>query len=189
PGAAPGAGPSGDLLAALSRHSASLQDITGQRTYGPPASARGPQSVPSEPPSPPVPPSQRAASGVYDPTGRHDRAPGDAGRPVPPSSLAPDGPTGPVPPTRASDSGRPLARRVRGAQMPTADPLSLRRATGEHTVPPGAPAARSGEAAEPPRQTRSADDVYSFLTSFTAGVQRGLDDARPPDGPGEDNGS
>jgi hypothetical protein len=26
---------------------------------------------------------------------------------------------------------------------------------------------------------RSADAVYSFLTSFTAGVQRGLDESRP----------
>jgi hypothetical protein len=36
-----------------------------------------------------------------------------------------------------------------------------------------------------PEQKRTADDVYSFLTSFTAGVQRGLDDARPPDPPDE----
>jgi hypothetical protein len=27
---------------------------------------------------------------------------------------------------------------------------------------------------------RSPDDVYSFLTSFTAGVQRGLDETNPP---------
>jgi hypothetical protein len=26
----------------------------------------------------------------------------------------------------------------------------------------------------------SADDVYGFLTSFTSGVQRGLDDAHAP---------
>jgi hypothetical protein len=30
---------------------------------------------------------------------------------------------------------------------------------------------------------RSPDDVYSFLTSFTAGVQRGLDETKPPPGP------
>ena len=75
--------------------------------------------------------------------------------------------------------------------MPTTSPLSLRRATGEHPVAPGGPPAQSAEPiepAEPRRQTRSADDVYSFLTSFTAGVQRGLDDARPPDPSGEDNG-
>ena len=72
--------------------------------------------------------------------------------------------------------------------MPTTNPLSLRRTTGEHPIAPGAPAAPSGEP-EPSRQTRSADDVYSFLTSFTAGVQRGLDDTRPPGRSGEDNGS
>ncbi|HZA00128.1 MAG TPA: hypothetical protein VE575_15310 [Acidimicrobiales bacterium] len=34
-------------------------------------------------------------------------------------------------------------------------------------------------AAEPPGDAhRSADDVYGFLSSFTAGVQRGLDEAR-----------
>jgi hypothetical protein len=70
--------------------------------------------------------------------------------------------------------------------MPAPNPLSLRRATGEHPLAPGAPPT---EPAEPPRRTRSADDVYSFLTSFTAGVQRGLDDAQPRARPGEDNGS
>jgi hypothetical protein len=29
---------------------------------------------------------------------------------------------------------------------------------------------------QPPERRAVADDVYSFLTSFTAGVQRGLDD-------------
>jgi hypothetical protein len=76
--------------------------------------------------------------------------------------------------------------------MPTTNPLSLRRTTSEHAVAPGspgAPAAPPREPAEPPRQTRSADDVYSFLTSFTAGVQRGLDDTQPRGRSGEDNGS
>jgi hypothetical protein len=72
--------------------------------------------------------------------------------------------------------------------MPTTSPLSLRRTTGEHPVAPGGPAPQPAEPAEPPRQTRSADDVYSFLTSFTAGVQRGLDDTLPRDRSGEDNG-
>jgi hypothetical protein len=35
-----------------------------------------------------------------------------------------------------------------------------------------------------PEQKQSADAVYSFLTSFTAGVQRGLDEARSPKSPG-----
>jgi hypothetical protein len=37
-----------------------------------------------------------------------------------------------------------------------------------------------------PEQKRTADDVYSFLTSFTAGVQRGLDEAGH-DTPPEEN--
>ena len=73
--------------------------------------------------------------------------------------------------------------------MPTTNPLSLRHTTGEHPVAPAGPAAQSRDPAQPPRRTRSADDVYSFLTSFTAGVQRGLDDTRPPDRSGDDNGS
>ena len=35
----------------------------------------------------------------------------------------------------------------------------------------------SGTAGRPAEQRQSADDVYSFLTNFTAGVQRGLDDS------------
>jgi hypothetical protein len=33
-----------------------------------------------------------------------------------------------------------------------------------------------------PDGRRSPDDVYSFLTSFTAGVQRGLDETKPRPG-------
>jgi hypothetical protein len=218
PGAGPGAGPSGDLLAALRRHSANLQGLPGmgvQPPYGPPPSARGPQSVPSMPASPPPPPTHQPTSGVYDPTGRHDRIPGAGGPQGLPTreepaargpdlgggrlpqrtpNGPPDGPPGPVPPGPVPpagdpDAGPPLTRRVRGAQMPTTSPTSLRRTTGEHPVAPGVPAAPPAERGEPPRQTRSADDVYSFLTSFTAGVQRGLDDAEPGGRSGEDNGS
>jgi signal transduction histidine kinase len=62
-------------------------------------------------------------------------------------------------PPPSSGPAPPLARRVRGAQMPTTEPTVVRRA----------PSAREDR--------RTADDVYSFLTSFTAGVQRGLDEA------------
>ena len=208
----PGADPSGDLLAALRRHSANLQGVpgmAGQPPY-PPPSARGPQSVPPAGAAPPSP-TRRPASGVYDPTARQDRIPGGEGRqrlptrgeppmrgpdigagqppPRPPSGVSgPNGPTGPVP-AGGTDAGPPLTRRVRGAQMPTTNPMSLRRMTGEHPVAPGGPTAQPPDRAQPPRQTRSADDVYSFLTSFTAGVQRGLDDSRPPDRSGDDNGS
>jgi hypothetical protein len=212
PAAAPGAGPSGDLLAALSRHSANLQAMPGvaaRTPQGPPASARGPQPGPTGPASPP-PPTHQPTPGLYGPTGRHDRVPGDDRRqgplsPEEPAARGPDlggalpprtpateprpgqdRPTGPAPSLPGAASGAPLTRRVRGAQMPATSPRSLRRTTGEHQAVPGAPAA---EPSEPPRRTRSADDVYSFLTSFTAGVQRGLDDSQPRGRAGEDNGS
>ncbi len=214
PGAAPTAGPSGDLLAALRRHSANLQGVpgtAGQPPYRPP-SARGPRSMPPGPAAPPPSPTPRPASGVHDPTARHDRGPGDDGRQRPPAreepatrgpdmggerlprrtptgAPGPNGPIGTAAPAGGPDSGPPLTRRVRGAQMPTTNPLSLRHTTGEHPVAPAGPAAQSRDPAQPRRQTRSADDVYSFLTSFTAGVQRGLDDTRPPDRSGDDNGS
>jgi hypothetical protein len=59
----------------------------------------------------------------------------------------------------ATDGG--LIRRVRGAQLPSANPVAARRA-------------RAAEAAP----AQSADVVYSFLSDFTAGVRRGLDDSR-----------
>jgi hypothetical protein len=69
--------------------------------------------------------------------------------------------------------------------MPNTSPLSLRRTTGEHPVtrptaptPPTPKPAGSGSGE--PEPTRAADDVYGFLTSFTAGVQRGLDETRRP---------
>ncbi len=73
---------------------------------------------------------------------------------------------------------------MRGAQLPNADPLAVRRgpgapgATPRRVEPEPPPPATTARAPEP---TRSADAVYSFLSSFTAGVQRGLDEARPDD--------
>jgi hypothetical protein len=73
-----------------------------------------------------------------------------------------------------------LARRVRGAQMPTTSPHQVRR-TGPQ---PAAPSGARGPQLQPPPALRgspaspSADAVYSFLTSFSAGVQRGLDESR-----------
>ncbi|MGH9216280.1 MAG: hypothetical protein ACRDZS_08490, partial [Acidimicrobiales bacterium] len=215
--AAPGSGPGGDLLAALRRHSANLQGVpgmVGQPPYGAPASARGPQAVPPGPPSQPLPPTGRQTSGAYEPTGRHDRVSGDDGprgplageeptgraadigglaRRAPTEARGPGGSTEPAPP--ASSRSR-LTRRVRGAQMPDTSPLSVRRTTGEHPVaphPPASPGMTPGPTTPPTEpdqleRSRAADDVYSFLTSFTAGVQRGLDDARGPSRNGEDNG-
>jgi signal transduction histidine kinase len=63
-----------------------------------------------------------------------------------------------------------LTRRVRGAQLPNPEPLLLRRS--------GADASGTGNGAlapeRTPEQRRRADDVYGFLSSFTAGVRRGL---------------
>ncbi len=212
PPAAPGAGPSGDLLAALRRHSSNLQGgpgMAGQAPY-PPPSARGPQPAPP-PGAPPLPQTHRPPPGVYDPTARRDRMPGGERRrrsptrdepltrgpdvgggqpPQPPPTAVPrpGGPSGPET-AGATEAGPPLTRRVRGAQMPNTSPTSLRHTPGEHPAGPGGPAGQPPDQGRPPRQTRSADDVYSFLTNFTAGVQRGLDDSQPADRSGEDNGS
>jgi hypothetical protein len=48
---------------------------------------------------------------------------------------------------------------------------------------PARSAAPSRSPAAPDDGRRSPDDVYSFLTSFTAGVQRGLDETNPRSGP------
>ncbi len=83
---------------------------------------------------------------------------GHAGRPTPAGDRRPPPAGAPVPATG-------LARRVRGAQLPSAGPVSVRRAP-----------ARAPYGAE--WQQPAADDVYRFLTDFTTGVQRGLDAAR-----------
>jgi hypothetical protein len=63
---------------------------------------------------------------------------------------------------------------VRGAQLPAAEPLRLRRAGGDQVSPGGA---GSRPPQRGPERQRSADDVYAFLSSFTAGVKRGLDES------------
>ncbi|MGH9113585.1 MAG: hypothetical protein ACRDZN_15015, partial [Acidimicrobiales bacterium] len=67
------------------------------------------------------------------------------------------------------------------AQLPTTEPLAVRR-TGRDA----APAPRSA-VQPPPDVRRSANDVYSLLTSFTTGVQRGLDEAQAPPGHNSNN--
>ncbi|HEY8545301.1 MAG TPA: hypothetical protein VIL36_09650, partial [Acidimicrobiales bacterium] len=107
-------------------------------------------------------------------------------------------PLGP-PPTRPA-AGAPgstasgLQRRVRGAQLPMTEPVNLRRGRGSAGRPgdgngrgdrgrDAAPASPSiGEPPEPNGDRRAADEVYGFLSSFTAGVQRGLDESRRDDG-------
>jgi hypothetical protein len=194
PGGSTG-GPDDDLLAALSRHSANLHaGRTGfpadpgsiPTTPAPPSPPAPPVSpvppapvgratptsggVPGQvppPPAPLVPPAPvRSTSGIFDPGGRRDGGRG----PTEPNGHGAAGAAGGDPSTAAG-----LTRRVRGAQLPNTTPMSLRRLTGEHPeASPGGPPPRP----RAPEQKRSADDVYGFLTSFTAGVQRGLDDAR-----------
>jgi hypothetical protein len=55
---------------------------------------------------------------------------------------------------------------VRGANLPGTDPVAVRRGEGEPRSPQGG------------RDRHTPDDVYGFLTSFTSGVQRGLDEAQ-----------
>jgi hypothetical protein len=67
--------------------------------------------------------------------------------------------------------------------MPSTDPTLMRRA---RLADDGPQPARSAATYPSPSATdgrRSPDDVYSFLTSFTAGVQRGLDETKPRPGP------
>ena len=193
----------------------------------PPLAARAPRghdgpAAPGTPPSslgrpapgdgaPPVLPSRPHFG---DPTesrpqlaARHPDGVGDGGRP--PLGAAPGMPGAPPagPPADPGAAGQTqggLARRVRGAQMPTTEPLSLRRGSGgggQRQGPPGQ--ASSPFAVSPPVTDRSragrssapevpatngdhraADEVYGFLSSFTAGVQRGLDESRrDPDDP------
>jgi hypothetical protein len=145
-----------------------------------------------------------ARPGVHAPSG---------GTGAPPLGQSPAAPGSPPDPSAGGTTQGGLTRRVRGAQMPSTQPLSLRRsgaaagpqpgraagqpqpgAVGQpgsggppgHGVPPpaagpapGAALGRrrsSGERGEAP-----ASDVYGFLSSFTSGVQRGLDEARRAD--------
>ncbi|HKA82823.1 MAG TPA: hypothetical protein VKD21_03125, partial [Acidimicrobiales bacterium] len=109
----------------------------------------------------------------------------------------------PPTPPGGSRTASGLTRRVRGAQLPTGEPLSLRRTADDGRTGPGpgtgagygqGPGRRGGDGGNGNGHTgagarhddSSARDVYSFLTSFTAGVQRGLDEAkRHPEDPEE----
>jgi hypothetical protein len=74
--------------------------------------------------------------------------------------------------------------------MPTTQPLSLRRGDRARAEQPPAPSpgpAPSGPPAAPPQPGGNGpSDVYGFLSNFTAGVQRGLDEARRADAPRDD---
>jgi signal transduction histidine kinase len=113
-------------------------------------------SAPSSPqaPTPPVP------------------APTSARAPLASRSAPPDVPT----PSFGAPAESPMApqdaltRRVRGAQLPQTTVTTLRRGS-DH--PPASRARRT-----PTQPPSDAADVQSLIASFTAGVQRGLDEAR-----------
>jgi hypothetical protein len=178
--------PRGDLLASLSSAASGLGG-TGLAPPNSPQARRGPDGHdPATPPGPPVAPPLPGRRGTPG-DGRVDQ--------------------GPQPPRPAGPTESGLARRVRGAQLPSTEPLSLRR-SADHPPANGGGYGRDDRGAnghDPVGRTRpgngnghggadkrhddsAAKDVYSFLTSFTAGVQRGLDEAgRHPTLP-EENG-
>ena len=130
-----------------------------------------PVQVPGPVPAPPPSPGRPGAGG-----------PGDNGRQAPVVPAAAPASTGPgrrVPATGVGGSPRPayggattaggLTRRVRGAQIPASDPLLVSR---------GPTRIVGGDGDEDGEQSGPTQDVYSFLSGFTAGVQRGLDEAR-----------
>jgi signal transduction histidine kinase len=222
--------PTGDLLDSLSRHTTNLQG-SGPLPPTAPAAPWGPpaQSPGDRQPRPPTPLPHRRPS----PDGRATMPPvamppvPTPPAPTPPAAMPPAGPP-PTPDAGGITSGG-LTRRVRGAQMPATQPLSLRRsgadghppASGPPPVapppvapppvapppvapPPVAPQSglRRGIGPQPmppvtplpgpgsegsPESRRRADDVYSFLSSFTAGVQRGLEANAHPQPEHEDD--
>ena len=200
--------PAGDLLASLSHVAGTLGErrrgrvlpptSPGQQATAPPGEAQGPPArrTPGGPATPPwSPPAGRRVPPPAPPAGRRVPPPAPPARPAPHLEQAHG--------QDRTPSG--LARRVRGAQLPNTQFVSLRRG-GEHPPAGGGDYGRSDRSAAPqgssrwngdgngngnvdPRQQHehsSARDVYSFLTSFTAGVQRGLDEAGN-DTPPEEN--
>ncbi len=120
---------------------------------------------------------------VTGPPTRPPQAPPPARPPVAPAAWPP----APVPGGPPPETAGGLTRRVRGAQIPTTEPIALRRSPGPAAAEPtpwspspaAAPPVGVGHAGDQPR---SADAVYSLLTAFTNGVQRGFQDlGRAPD--------
>jgi signal transduction histidine kinase len=101
--------------------------------------------------------------------------------PAPPPSPRPD-------PSSGGTTTGGLTRRVRGAQLPNTEPVPLHRANdthADHRSPTrwpdtGQRGPVSGQPSRPRLDDAAAQDVYGFLANFTAGLQRGLDEARQP---------
>ncbi|HEX8804622.1 MAG TPA: hypothetical protein VF743_10520, partial [Acidimicrobiales bacterium] len=88
----------------------------------------------------------------------------EAASTAPPAQAMPGGPAGH--PGHGGTTASGLARRIRGRNMPATQPHRITRG-GDPPV-----------GALPSGQLHSPTDVYGFLTSFTSGVQRGLDEAQ-----------
>jgi signal transduction histidine kinase len=190
--------PSDELLDALRHHTGRGGDGVGQ-----PQPQHGEAGTP---PLQPLPRRHDRGAGPAQVPPRHGGAPDEGARPplprrrdadVGPARAAPlpSGAPGGAPmapgPQHAAPAAGPghegqgpttaggLTRRVRGAQLPTSQPLSLRRGTGQpptdrpSPAPGGAGATPGGAGGDGPAQ-----DVYGFLSNFSSGVQRGLDETR-----------
>ncbi len=183
-----GRGPDDDLLTSLSRYTNNHEPTRPAAET--PIPQGPPQQPPIAPPSAPVTyPPPRDGSSFSAPPPRTGAGLGGLAAGL--SGISPfRGPQAASGPGRGPDVSAPidsgsatsggLTRRVRGAQLPSTNPVSLRRGPA---APEGAPTAPTAPGPPtPPQRTseqeQSADAVYSFLSSFTAGVQRGLDDTR-----------
>ena len=182
PGLPPGPSRNGHALA--SRRPVAAPPVRAPAPAPQAWSAPGPAPVPAPAPAPaplaagplprrdeyarqaPIAPTDAQVASLAHLTGRGPTA--QRGGPVARGAAGPTGPAG-RPPT--------LARRERGAQMPTTTPLPLRHAPAAPTPGPRPqPAARP--ATPQPQTSRAALEVYGFLSSFSAGVQRGLEASR-----------
>jgi hypothetical protein len=155
---------------------AAARGAPGQGAGAAPAGPGGPGNPPpawltATPPPAPPPPRRPATTGSNSTLGSLLAGLSQPGfSPGPPASG--HAPPAPPPGGGAGVTSGGLTRRVRGAQMPTTNPVAVRRPSSgpDPAAPP--PPGRT------PPPTRSADAVYSFLTNFSAGVQRGLDETR-----------
>jgi len=183
--------PSEELLQTLATYTTHLhRQIDTTRPVTPP-SGSGTAFPAFSPTTPPGTPTPRPGGGGAGDGGLTGRTPH-----VQPRTEGP----------RPEHTASGLARRVPGAQAPQTQLVGLRREQEPPgngvDIPSNASAPRDnrahpgteGDAAplsdvsssDANPATSSAKDVYSFLSNFSAGVQRGLDEARPTTTPEED---
>jgi signal transduction histidine kinase len=192
--------PGGDAGRGLPGRTGAVPDLPhvagGGYVPTPPGTHQGPAG-----PRPPLerrtPASGPAAAGgpgrpdAARPAGQGWAALADLATPRRPTRPQPAGGEAPV----MTSSG--LARRVPGANLPSTGPLGIRR--GDPTAEPPAPGPSAVVPGPPPtvpvaerpegQRHERAESVYSLLTNFTSGVQRGLDESASgapparPDGP------